>query len=43
MTLPGWDASYTPDEMAGLIEKIKQSVKKVCGQTLNTLSRRLCP
>ena len=23
MTLPGWDASYTPDEMAGLIEKYK--------------------
>ena len=24
LTLPGWDASYTPDEMAGLIEEYKQ-------------------
>ena len=24
MTLPGWDASYTPDEMSGLIEKYKE-------------------
>ena len=24
MTLPGWDASYTPDEMAGLIKKYKE-------------------
>ena len=24
MTLPGWDASYTPKEMSGLIENIKK-------------------
>ena len=24
MTLPGWDASYTPDEMAGLIDEYKK-------------------
>ena len=25
MTLPGWDASYTPDEMSGLIDEYKKN------------------
>ena len=43
MTLPGWDASYTPDEMAGLIEKYKAIGEEGLWQNLEYFIKEIIP
>ena len=43
MTLPGWDASYTPDEMAGLIQKYKAIGEEGLWQNLEYFIKEIIP
>lgn len=43
MTLPGWDASYTPDEMAGLIEEYKKIGEEGLWQNLEYFIKEIMP
>ncbi len=43
MTLPGWDASYTPDEMAGLIEEYKKIGEEGLWKNLEYFIKEIMP
>ena len=43
MTLPGWDASYTPDEMTGLIEKYKELGEEGLWKNLEYFIKEIMP
>ena len=43
MTLPGWDASYTPDEMSGLIEKYKEIGEEGLWENLGYFIKEIMP
>ena len=43
MTLPGWDASYSPDEMAGLIEEYKKLGEEGLWENLEHFIKEIIP
>ena len=43
MTLPGWDASYTPDEMAGLINQYKEIGEEGLWSNLEYFIKEIMP
>ena len=43
MTLPGWDASYTPGEMSGLIEKYKEIGEEGLWENLEYFIKEIIP
>lgn len=43
MTLPGWDASYTPNEMSGLIEEYKKLGEEGLWQNLEYFIKEIIP
>lgn len=43
MTLPGWDSSYTPDEMSGLIEEYKQIGEEGLWENLEYFIKEIMP
>ena len=43
LTLPGWDASYTPDEMSGLIDEYKKIGEEGLWQNLEYFIKEIMP
>ncbi|MBR5539428.1 MAG: mannonate dehydratase [Clostridia bacterium] len=43
MTLPGWDASYTPDEMSGLIDEYKKIGEEGLWKNLEYFIKEIIP
>ena len=43
LTLPGWDASYTPDEISGLIDEYKKNGEEGLWQNLEYFIKEIMP